>query len=200
MDLTIKNNDIINIKNIIEQYKNDDDFLSEIKKYVDRCKELKKYKTYNIQLQKLFSTDNIEIMFLDIHESIDDSRKIVDLEIKFLNHVINIHIVIKQDFWKNPEICFISYNTKNNFFIPKKLFYCYSSISLNKLVGNFYEEFEVKVGEKIAYCYYEIPVYKLHEQIKKYQLDGLDDFEPSDISPESMYKILNFYTKYILLY
>ncbi len=31
-------------------------------------------------------------------------------------------IVIKQDFWKNPEICFISYNTKNNFFILKNCF------------------------------------------------------------------------------
>ncbi len=37
-------------------------------------------------------------------------------------------IVIKQDFRKNPETYFISYNTKNNFIIPKKLFYSYKLI------------------------------------------------------------------------
>jgi transposase len=33
----------------------------------------------------------------------------------------NLNIVIKQDFWKNTEICFISYNTKNIFFYSKKI-------------------------------------------------------------------------------
>ena len=30
-------------------------------------------------------------------------------------------IVIKQDLWKNPEICFTSSNTKNIFFIPNQM-------------------------------------------------------------------------------
>ncbi len=51
-------------------------------------------------------------------------------------------IVIKQDLWKNPEICFTSSNTKNNFFILKKLFYCYI---LNIIYVNYSNSIFVKL-------------------------------------------------------
>jgi hypothetical protein len=57
-----------------------------------------------------------------------------------------IGIVIKQDFWKNPENRFISYNTKSNFFEIKKLFYYYIKNYANFIGKNI--KFFIKLYQK----------------------------------------------------
>ncbi len=61
----------------------------------------------------------MEFLFLNIKNFMKNVKK------KVLNFIGCISKVIKQDFRKNPETYFISYNTKNNFFGMKKLFYSY---------------------------------------------------------------------------
>jgi hypothetical protein len=64
-------------------------------------------------------------------------------------------IVIKKDFRKNLVTYFIFYNTKNNFFIPKKLFYDYN-IKINPhLEKNYLYSHKIRFSERSRNLFYD---------------------------------------------